>query len=151
MTKFVHLLTAAAIFVHATVGCCVHEAHGMDGECCEPIDCSGAENHDHSIEAELPAARSCSSALELSSTFGQQPQQPSPHECHHADCQWPTPEVQDSVDLMLLDFAGGVPWSLGISLVPLLANGSDSPFLLPHSSPHTVPVRTHLTKCVLII
>jgi len=37
------------------------------------------------------------------------------------------------------------------SLDFVLGNGFDSSLLLPDMAPHTVPLRAHLAKCVLLI
>ena len=174
MTQLVHTLTAVAILVHTTVGCCAHEPHGSRDESRELIGlCGLGQNdhgqgdhgqgdhghHDHSNAAILSAA--CPMDLESSSTCDHKSPQPAPHECRHADCNWPTTETRVGIDLMLTDFMGSVPWFLGAAFVSLLfvsllfisllGERSDAPGLLPYSSPSTVAVRTHLAKCVLLI
>jgi len=136
MTPFVHLLTVAAIFVHATMGCCAHEAHSTEATSGQPSDCCGCE---HS----------------RSGQDGHSSQQPVPHECSHTDCNWPAPEVRNCVDLILLDAllnsAENTQWISALSFDFVLGKGGYSSALLPDVSLHTVPLRAHLAKCVLLI
>ncbi len=132
MTLLVHLLTAATIFVHATVGCCAHKAHEVSrtsGECC----CKHAD-HEHDgdgLSQELP--------------------QPAPQECNHTDCKWPAPKMRNHDDLLLLSSTGILPLASSSSHLYVLYNGLEYLGLLPDASWRTLPVRAHLAKCVLLI
>jgi len=141
MTQFVHLLTVAAIFVHATMGCCAHEAHSMEAASCQPSACCGCE-HSGSDQEGLQQDDHSS-------------QQPVPHECSHTDCNWPAPEVRNCVDLVLLDAllnpTENTQWISALSFDFVLGKGGYSSALLPDVSLHTVPLRAHLAKCVLLI
>lgn len=148
MTRFIRVLTAATVLVHATVGCCAHESHWGD-EACGHVVCDAGGNHDHSSKVGLNSASPL--ALEMGWDFSHKSGQPAPHECCHENCTWSAPEARDSVDLMLLSFAGSIQWSLNTSVVFLLTEGIDSSVLTPHFSPHLAQVRAHLIKCVLLI
>jgi len=164
MTQFVHLLTAAAILVHATMGCCAHESHDTESHdtsetCCEQSSSCDSEHDDHEhanhstishSKNSLPP-KEASSVQGLSCTAGYQSQQPEPHECSHAGCSLSAPEVRSCADLMLLNFAGTIQWTATAPPVFFLNIGIDSPHLLPDFSLHTVPLRTHLAKSVLLI
>ena len=91
-----HLLTAAAIFVHATLGCCAHEAHEVSETISEPSTCSCHCEHHHSPQDDL------------SEESGESPE-PVPHECNHTNCEWPAPETRNDDDLLTLDFTGILP------------------------------------------
>jgi hypothetical protein len=159
MIQIVRLLTAVAIVVHTTVGCCAHGAHGKNDECCKQNDCctvkqGNHESHGHAYHDQLGAGELSADlpqTLDSSSTCDHQSQQPAPHECRHANCIWTTPEARDNIDLMSLSFEGNIQWSVNTSLVFLLAYGNESPDLLSFFSPHSAPVRVHLIKCVLLI
>ncbi len=150
MPQFVRLLTAFSILVHATVGCCAHEACEMLGQDCEHLVGHDIhECHGHACESENQSA--CSSSLGQSSDHDEYPQQGAPHECSHADCEWPIPEVRTSVDQMLLCLTGSAPQAISAPLVILLGDGHATLVLTPTLSPHTAPLRAHLAKCVLLI
>ncbi len=165
MTSLVHLLTAAAIFVHATLGCCAHEAHGARVAGGKPSDCCSAEranlecaslehaghaNESHPLEAGLSTRVPCPVALQSGITFGYPSQQPVPHSCSHGNCKWSSPEAQNCVDVILLDSTGEISWSPTFALEFLMVHGS-APAVLTFLSPHAVPVRAHLAKCVLLV
>jgi len=142
MLSFVHLLTAAAIFVHATMGCCAHTAHGTNVSNYQSSDCCGCEHQGCGQEKGL--------------VQGDHPsEQPVPHECSHTNCKWPAPEVRNCMDLVSLDVllnsTGSLSWFANVSFALVSGNGVDSLMLLPASSLHTVPLRAHLAKCVLLI
>jgi len=166
MTSLVHLLTAATIFVHATMGCCAHEAHdaiqGTSGEpstsCCCEHDTHGQGTHGQGTHGQ--GAHEQGAHEHDGGGLSQELPQPAPHECSHTDCTWPAPEVRNSGDFFSLDFAGIVPWPLSGSRVSSselfvlgngLGNGFNFPGLLPNAFLRILPVRSHLAKCVLLI
>jgi len=143
MTRFVHLLTTAVIFVHAAMGCCAHESRGISGLCCEPSGC---------CQSEQPQSEQPHSAGGGHQHGDHESQQPVPHACHQPDCQWPAPEAQSCADLMLLNmFLSSTNCIQGASLDFVLGNGFDSFLLLPDLASPTVSLRAHLAKCVLLI
>lgn len=148
MTQFVHLLTTAAILVHSTLGCCAHEALGIDENSRGRITCCDVEDHDHQVEEKISAVQP--TALELSSVCDHQPHQPTPHECCHENCTWPSPKVRDNADVLFPDLSAKLHWSLD-TFDLLLVSGA-SVFIFPAEFyQHTLPVRPHLAKCVLLI
>ena len=130
-----HLLTAAAIFVHATLGCCAHEAHAVSKTNNEPSTCGCHCEHHHSPQDDL----------------SKESPEPVPHECSHTDCKWPAPETRTDTDLLTRDFAGFVPSTATISLASVLGNELDFSALSPHNALHPLPVRAHLAHCVFLI
>ena len=139
-----HLLTAAAIFVHATLGCCAHETHDVRVEKNEPSDCGCCCHHHHPEQ----------SHSEQSDPAEESPE-PVPHECNHADCSWPAPEARTDIDLLTLDLTGIVPSTSTLSLASILGSlhGNEFNFsgLSPNHSLHTLSVRAHLAHCILLI
>ena len=159
MTRFLHLLTTVAILMHTTVGCCASEAHGVAGQCCGQMESHGIESDSHGHHCHTGKAdHSSKVAFQMacpstrkSSSDSHKSEQPTPHECCHDDCQWPAPEARSCIDLMLLGFAGNSPWILTSPQVLVLGDGRDSLLPLFDVLTHTVPLRTHLAKCVLLI
>lgn len=152
MIQFVRLLTIVAVLVHSTLGCCAHQAHSKSDTCCEPSDCCGSEHCGSEQEGLEHASHSDKShSQEQLLKGGCQSQQTVPHECSHASCKFSVPESRSSADLMSLDAANSIQWTSTASFVFVLGNGIDSLILLPDISLHTMPVRSHLAKSVLLI
>ncbi len=149
MTSFVHLLTVAAIFVHATFGCCAHETHEVEVTASESSECGCC--HHHSSHQEEHEQDDHSQDDLAHDDLSQKGQQPVPHECSHADCKWPAPEARTLTDFELLSSMGILPWNSTNSLASLFGNASDSSLLLPDLASPTLPVRSHLALCVLLI
>jgi hypothetical protein len=141
MALFIHLLTSAALVVHAIVGCCGHEGHstavGHTHGCLD--GCHPAHSHHGHTHGE---------PQDQNGAAGKIPE--SPHVCEHARCAW---HVQESVEI---DWLGPhlecTAWSLE-TWVPVRSVG-----LAANSVSHwrsieagALPVRTHLAKCVLVI
>ncbi|NOY41479.1 MAG: hypothetical protein GXP26_06545 [Planctomycetes bacterium] len=144
MTPFIHMLTVVAVLVHSTLGCCAHQAHDTSDTCCEPSDCCGSEHCGSEQDSLKHADHSDKSQSKESRPTV-------PHECSHASCKFSVPESRSCADLMSLDAANSIQWTSTVSFVFVLGNGIDSPNLLPDISRHTMPVRTHLAKSVLLI
>jgi hypothetical protein len=149
MASFIRLLTATAVLVHATVGCCAHEAHSVHGECSESICCHDIDNHGHSVEGELQAG--CSTTLALISDNEHKSEQPVPHDCCRDKCKWTDSEARDNFDFVLSGFTGNAACSLIASHGLPQVNRSALILLSRNSSLCTAPVRAHLAKCVLLI
>jgi len=155
MASFLHLLTAAAIFVHATLGCCAHESHEVGSAVGNPSDCRSCELHSSPQASPQASPQDDHDHADLSQELqrlSQESQQPASHQCSHADCKW----LQTNVDLLTLDFAGFLPSTVTALLAFSLNNGSlgdgfNFSHLLPDASMSMLPVRLHLAHCVLLI
>ncbi len=132
------LLTAAAIFVHATLGCCAHGAHEVSQVEAEPSTCGCHCQHHHSPQDDL-------------SEESEESPEPVPHECNHTDCKWPAPETRNHDDLLTLDLTGILPSTSTAILTFSLGNGFDFFRLSPEASLPAPPVRAHLAHCVFLI
>ena len=131
-----HFLTAAAIFMHATLGCCAHGSHEVGPVDDEPSSncCCHCEHH-HSPQDDL----------------SEESPQPVPHECNHTDCEWPAPETRNPDDLFTLDLAGILPSTSTSTFAFPLGNGFNLSRLSSEASLPALPVRAHLANCVFLI
>jgi hypothetical protein len=149
MTQATHLITAVAIFVHAVVGCCAHQAHGarLESIAC----CHGAQGedacHEHMGEAQLPA----DSSFALDCTRGHHARQPLSHECRHANCQWIPLATRECVNLILPGFVASIPSFLQSTSDFSWVGRRDLSAAWRSSFSRAMPVRAHLVKCVLLI
>jgi len=161
MSSFLHLLTAAAIFVHATLGCCAHQSHqGNNTSNTAPSnDSCGTKHCDHQHSKELPslevgsiAQTLCHASLnEGVNTPEIQAQRPESQECSHANCFWPFPEARTNTDLILLLTDGISQCDLTTSHASTLGNAIGTSNVLPDISTHNLSVRSHLVMRVLLI
>lgn len=149
MNLIANILTAAAIAVHGTLGCCAHGAHGgeeVGRQGCEDHCCSGHAGHHHERHATKPAPTAPHhKGAEV--TFANDGHS---HVCHHARCTWYAPEVWgagwvDSVITALTlppaNAAYGSPAAVSPALIDVLHSGVSM----------ALPVRSHLLKSVLLI
>ena len=149
MRQLVHVFTAFAIFLHATVGCCAHGEHAVQGMCSKHVDSHDSENHNHAIEEELLADSLAD--LAIKSVCGHESGQPVPHECCRDKCKWTGSAERDNFDFMLSDLTDCTLCSLVASHVFPQAYGSDTSLFTLNFSLYAMPVRAHLAKCVLLI
>jgi hypothetical protein len=162
MASFLQLLTAAAILVHATLGCCAHESHQGSDTSKTANDCCGTKHdgHQHTQPSkELPSLEAGSIAQTICHAGSQegvrnhecQAQRPNSHECSHANCSWPYPEARGNTDLILLLPTDISQCDLTASHASALGNAIATSNALPDISPHNLSVRSHLAMCVLLI
>ncbi len=149
MFRLVHLLTAVAICVHATFGCCVHEVHGKGVASSEPAAGCCCELGGHAKGSQLTPAEPSES--ELSFTCRDDSSSPTPTKCAHANCLWPSPESQNEMGSLLLSTTVNAPWDFATSGTLVSSGGMDFPLLSHDLQLLAGPVRAHLLKCVLLI
>jgi hypothetical protein len=141
MALLIHLLTSAALMVHAIVGCCGHGGHSkaaghthgcMDG-------CHTVHSHHGHSHGDAP---------DQSGAADEAPE--SPHVCEHARCAW---HVQESTEIDWL--RPSLDWiAFGLEAhVPSRFEARDASELSIRRSieASALPVRSHLAKCVLVI
>lgn len=148
MTPFIHLLTTTAIFVHATLGCCAHETHGVAGNRCEPTDCCDSELHGQVNESQHQAIGH--SQHSLNSAYLCQSQQSESHQCEHALCSWSAPDSRSSVELMLQTSLECIHGLQSTSPASFLARGRISLLLTSNPDPPAT-LSKHLAYGVLLI
>ena len=147
MPYFVRILTAAAIFVHSTAGCCAHEGHHTAVHSCQHADSHDARAHGHGVKTAAGAT-----LLPKECCSDHDSQQPGPESCRHANCTWPSPEVRHGADLLQLSFGSSPACPLDSPLlVPFSVGQVLGPSIRRLLSPHALPVRAHLANCVFLI
>ena len=154
MQQFLQLVTAAAILLHATLGCCAHEVHHVSGYIVsdhvvashncrhhhDALDVADHESHDHKFSQP---------AKEHANPQGSQPS--TPLSCTHTRCEWPAPELRTDGETLSLEFSGDVA-SYANSFAASLFERSKT--VLTNSanlSLSALPVRSHLAHSVLQI
>ena len=160
MTCFIRILTAFAIVVHATVGCCAHgthtsamaEAHATAQAACVHVDGSAvAHHHGGDCAGHADHRLATPESLETSCVCNQQSPPPVPHGCCHATCKWPARELRESVDLLILSLSIELESDVNTARPLVLVTFGSSLRPFSDSVPRTLPVRSHLAKCVFLI
>jgi len=164
MNRFVHLITATSILLHSTLGCCAHGAEVTSEEGAEHLVChlvghdevghlvnhdEVAEHHDacHQLSAEENAT--LASWPESFSLDEQHSHHHHSHECLHAKCEWPAPQVRACVALFLCNTVAGF-WGAD-TLAECEADGVSFFATAADHSWHALSVRSHLAHCVFLI
>jgi len=179
MISYVHLLTAVAIFVHSTWGCCAHESHrdcsvgDTSRSCCSSehgghYHSNQLDDHSNQLhtcqlkELQGPNSFRAKSLVSLQTTctasrqkgmagHGHQSQEPESHECSHANCSWSVSESQSSAVLKSLHAVGGIQGALVVSHALVTGSETDMPVFLTGIAQQKLSVRSHLANCVLLI
>jgi len=160
MISYVHLLTAVAIFVHSTWGCCAHESHRDCSVSDTSRGCCSSEHADHLEESQglkslafftSPQATCTASRQTEMAGPGHQSQKPESHECSHANCSWSVSESQSSAALKSLHAVGGIQATVAVSHVLVTGSESSMPVFLAGIALQKLSVRSHLAISVLLI
>lgn len=151
MRTYVHLITAAAILVHATLGCCAHEGHSLIDAVCghhhNEVGTQDCHDENEQVPLQLEADHSCGEHAQHPTD----PTHPAPQTCTHAQCMWPAPEMRDGSDLIQMDFLFALTPVLDAFFVSLFPVGESTLTFSVAHSPHALPVRAHLANCVFLI
>lgn len=146
MRPFFTFLTAASVLLHATVGCCAHEAHGeaLGG-------CAYHAHEAHSDDSSASPSVSESSIAELGTAACDHPSNEAPHGCDHGDCDWPAPELRQATDALSASLVASLSWM--VAPLPVEAAPSTLKYgaWSAHETSLTLPVRTHVAHCVFLI
>ncbi len=172
MTLFVHLLTVAAVFVHATLGCCTHEAHretsegsavvsasdgcgsehgGHDHATCKHDAIHGHDVQDHAVHEHVKHSEGSQHLAGGCHVQQNGAQQSGTHPCGHGNCNWLAPETRNCSASKWLQFSEDLLFrSSNLLVCDLVAGTGDCNFLADFSLPRG-PVRLHLANSVLLI
>ena len=146
MRPFFAFLTAASVLLHATVGCCAHEAHAATSDECA--------HHLHEASAGEGGESHCtgeSSIAELGTAACDHPSHEAPHGCDHGDCDWPAPELRQATDVLSASLMASFSWMVAPRTVEAAPSSQKYGTWSARETSLTLPVRTHVAHCVFLI
>lgn len=146
MRPFFAFLTAASVLLHATVGCCAHEAHGetLGG-------CTHHAHEAHSGDTSDSHGVAESSIAELGTAACDHPSHEAPHGCDHGDCDWPAPELRQATDALSASLVASFSWMVAPVPVEVAPSAQKYGTWLAGETSLALPVRTHVAHCVFLI
>jgi len=157
MNRLVHLITTASILLHSTLGCCAHGAEVTSEKGAEHLIChlvghneSAQHHHDDANHNQLTEENgTLANWPEFFSQDEQHSHHHHSHECLHAKCEWPAPQVRACDTLFLCNSVASF-W-IADTLTECEAAGVRFFASALDLSWHALPVRSHLANCVFLI